>query len=400
MDQLLLGKAKVDITPQIGIHMSGWAGERYSNTIHQPLTCRVFYLQQGDSIAALVSLDLLGIENKFADEIRKEVERQLGIVAGHIMLSCTHTHSGPILEPCIFPNHPAPDETYKMELKRKIIDAIRAARQQLVPVVAGYGEGACNLAVNRRLRYDNGKCNFPPKANPEGLVDQIVGVLRLDTLEGETAAVLFSYGCHPTVGGDSLWLGPDYPGSAREVVENYYGEDMMAMFVLGNCGDVRSNYTLPDHSFDWNVSMEKVEEAGCRVGFEVLQTVVQIKPNQNLELRTSRIFKDIFMKNGNKAVSCEFQAFRIGDCYIVTNPGECFAEIGLNVRKAFDGPILFSSITNGLLGYVPTAKEHPYEGYEVSISYSFFGLEKPINEDGEQVFYKGMLEVLELCKNS
>lgn len=393
MEPLLLGKSKVDITPYIGIHMSGWAGERHANEVHQPLTCRVLYLEQNDQQTVLVSLDLLGIEDRFADEIREKAEKLLGIPAASIMLSCTHTHSGPILEPCIFPDHPAPDELYKQELTRKVIGAILAAKQKLTPVHVGYGKGMSDLGMNRRLRYDNGKCSFPPKANPEGPVDPEIGVLRFDAVEGNTVAVLFSYGCHPTVGGNTLWLGPDYPGPARELVEKYYGEETMAMFVLGNCGDVRSNYTNPDGTFDWRVSKEKVEEAGCRVGAEVLKVAVQIKPEPS-DISCSRVYKDLYMKNGKIAKRCEFQAFRIGDYHIVTNPGECFAEIGLNVRKEFAGPILFSSITNGFLGYVPTAKEHPYEGYEVSLSYEFFGLESPINEDGEQVFFSGMLDAL------
>src|SRR5829696_160210 len=97
---LLLGKSVVDITPPVGLHLGGWPVEdRYSDSIHQPLTCRVLYLQKGIIIAVLVNLDVLGISDVFADEVRDEVEKELGVPASAVMLSATHTHSGPVLPP-------------------------------------------------------------------------------------------------------------------------------------------------------------------------------------------------------------------------------------------------------------------------------------------------------------
>jgi neutral ceramidase len=397
LSTLLLGKSIVDITPPVGLHLGGWEAERYSNSIHQPLTCRVLYLKQDKTVVVFVSLDVLGISNLYANEIREEVEKELGIPPSAVMLSATHTHSGPVLPPCLMPGVPLPDELYMADLKRKIVGAISAAKQVLTPVVVGHGKGKGDLGVSRRLPYDDGKVSFPPKADPEGAVDQEIGVLRFDSEQGKTLAVVFSYGCHPTVGGPSRWIGPDYPGQARKLVESFYGEETMAMFLLGNCADVRSNYTLPDGRFRWDTSTELIEEAGNRIGAEVIRTAVQIKTKSDVEIARSQVFKDIYMMNGEVAVNCEFQAFRIGETAMVTNPGECFAQIGLNVRKEVNIPILFSSITNGFLGYVPTKDAFPFEGYEVSLSYKYFGLASPIREDGESVFFNGMMEALKQC---
>jgi neutral ceramidase len=394
---LLLGRSLVDITPPVRLHLGGWAEERYSDSIHRPLTCRVLYLRDGERECAIVSLDVLGISRRLADEARGEIQRRLGIHASNVMVPATHTHSGPILPPCLMPGLPPPDAHYVEDLKRKVVGATLAAMREPVPVAVGFGKGMGDLGINRRLPYDDGKAGFPPKADPDGVVDREIGVLRFDSLEGETLAVLFGYGCHPTVAGPTRWIGPDYPGIAREMVERFFGEDAMAVFVLGNCGDVRSGYTNPDGTFRWDGTTQLVEEAGARVGAEVIKAAVQVRPETGAGLATSQAFSDIYTADGEVAARCEFQAFGIGEALVVSNPGECFARIGLDVRREIGVPILFSSITNGFLGYVPTRDAYPFGGYEVEISYRYFGLKAPIREDGEDVFFNGMLGAAKRC---
>src|SRR5690242_5711 len=178
MSALLLGKAVVDITPPVGAHLAGWAGERYSNRIHQPLTCRVLYLRQEETIAVVVSVDSIGLSKEYADEIREAAEKELGIPKKAIMLSATHTHSSPILPPCLFPNHPKPDSHYMEDMKRKVVGAILLASQDPVPVSVGFGRGEGDLGVNRRLPNAEGKSGFPPKADPSQWIDREIGVLR------------------------------------------------------------------------------------------------------------------------------------------------------------------------------------------------------------------------------
>ena len=387
-----LGTAVVDITPPVGAHLAGWAGERFSEVIHQPLTCRVLYLTQGDEVAVIASLDLLGMSADMAREIRASAEASVGIPAANIMIASTHTHSGPLLPPWRT-DQADPDARYLEELERKVVGAIRAAVHETEPVTVGFGRGRGELAISRRLPWKDGRVDFPPHADPAGVVDQELGLIRFDAVRGGVRAVLFSYGCHPTVGGPTAWIGPDYPGEARRMIERQF-PGALAVFLLGNCGDVRANYTNPDGTFLWDSSRALVEQAGTRVGAEAIKAAVQVQPDDDARLATGRAFSDIFGRDGAIAQRCEFQAIRVGPAAIVSNPGECFAGIGLDVRRRADLPLLFSSITNGLLGYVPTAEAYPYGGYEVETSYASFGLASPIREDGEDVFREGMLAAL------
>lgn len=399
MNELYLGRANIDITPTVQSHLGGWQAERYSDDLHNPLTCRVLYLKKGETTSVIVSLDVLGLSSELSMEIRKAASEKLNIPVHSIIISSTHTHSGPVLPPCLMEGVPLPDDDYIKMLKEKIIGAIYLSKQELIPVKVGFGQGESDLAVSRRLPEADGKIGYPPKADISGTVDDEIGVIRFDSMEDKTLAVLFSYGCHPTVAGPSKWIGPDYPGTARNMVEDYCGEDAMAVFLLGNCADVRANYTQPNGQFSWSVSQDLVEEAGIRVGTEVIKTLVQIECEKDAELKTAFNNENIYTEKGTMADNCEFTSIKIGDVVLLTNPGESFAQIGIDIKNKANHPVMFSSITNGFLGYVPTKEAYNYGGYEVEISYKHFGLDSPISEQGEDVFYRGMLKAYETVTN-
>jgi hypothetical protein len=68
-------------------------------------------------------------------------------------------------------------------------------------------------------------------------------------------------------------------------------------------------------------------------------------------------------------------AVRVGDGVIVTGPGETFTEYGIAVKERSPGtPTLYSGYTNEILGYLPTANEYQYGGYEAGYGYKSVGL--------------------------
>ena len=68
-------------------------------------------------------------------------------------------------------------------------------------------------------------------------------------------------------------------------------------------------------------------------------------------------------------------AVRVGDGVIVTGPGETFTEYGIAVKERSPGtPTLYAGYTNEILGYLPTANEYQYGGYEAGYGYKSVGL--------------------------
>lgn len=394
---LTLGTARTDITPPLGLALSGWNAGRYGQHVHRPLEARALWLHNGQTTWVVVTLDILGLSAGLCRDIRGRIADRLDVSVEAVMLSGSHTHSGAVLPPWRPEGVDAADEAYVATLGKKIVGCVEEARRSLVPVTVGHGCGTCDLGVNRRLPWDHGKVAFPPHADPDGPADPEVGVLRFDDKAGEPVAILFSYGCHPTVGGTSTWIGPDYPGFARAVVEDAF-PSAMAAFVLGNCGDVRSNYTNPDGSFRWNTTQELVEQAGRRVGSVVATVAGGVRTAPTSVLRLGRATRPVYLSDGSLVEHSEFLACRVGDAAVVSSPAECFSAIGLEVRKEAAWPVLFASVTNGFFGYVPTEIAHQLGGYEVELSWKSFGLSASVRPDAHHAFRDGMLAALTDCQ--
>jgi hypothetical protein len=86
------------ITPSSRYSWRGYAGDRPFASVHDDLFAKALVLvdEQGTH-AVLVTTDLIGLTAEIADPIRERVEKQTGIPASSIMLSSSHTHTGPTL---------------------------------------------------------------------------------------------------------------------------------------------------------------------------------------------------------------------------------------------------------------------------------------------------------------
>eukprot|EP00035_Acanthoeca_spectabilis_P015679 m.314683 g.314683 ORF g.314683 m.314683 type:complete len:312 (-) comp16412_c0_seq3:1728-2663(-) len=103
-----------------------------------------------------------------------------------------------------------------------------------------------------------------------GKADTTVAALRVVPISGEdagtTLATVCNYGCHPTsLGHPSSLISPDWPGSARDVVNETCGGT--CIFLLGACGD-----TMPaqGHQGDPRVT----ERDGKKVGLATAATII------------------------------------------------------------------------------------------------------------------------------
>lgn len=95
---LLAGVAAVNITPPVGVPLTGFAGRKSGCTgIHDELYAKALVLAAENTQLAWVTTDLLGWDFDLVARIRHDVEEQIGIPASHWLLSSTHTHSGPAL---------------------------------------------------------------------------------------------------------------------------------------------------------------------------------------------------------------------------------------------------------------------------------------------------------------
>ena len=95
-DEFRVGVATVDITPPIPYRMSGYFSERLSTGVKDPLQAKAVVFSQGDTKAALVFCDLIGISPDVARRTRSVASRATHIPSDNIAICATHSHTGPL----------------------------------------------------------------------------------------------------------------------------------------------------------------------------------------------------------------------------------------------------------------------------------------------------------------
>src|ERR1051325_9933285 len=96
----LIGVAREDITPPVGIYARNWGAAKHdvAEGIHRPLTATVLTLQaeESDSPLVLVSYDL-GWWKTIEDEwfLRGGLIEALSLDPARVMMNLSHTHSCP-----------------------------------------------------------------------------------------------------------------------------------------------------------------------------------------------------------------------------------------------------------------------------------------------------------------
>src|SRR5678815_2033774 len=92
---VMVGAAEIDITPPIGHRMAGYFDERLSTGVHDPLKAKAIVMKQGDEQIALVYCDLVGVSLHVTTNARVMASDKTGIPVSHIVISASHSHTGP-----------------------------------------------------------------------------------------------------------------------------------------------------------------------------------------------------------------------------------------------------------------------------------------------------------------
>ena len=85
-----------DITPENGALLAGCGPRIPAVGVHDPLkVCGALLEDSQKQRLLLISCDLLGLDAPFVKKIRKMAGSILQIPSSAVLISCTHTHSGP-----------------------------------------------------------------------------------------------------------------------------------------------------------------------------------------------------------------------------------------------------------------------------------------------------------------
>jgi neutral ceramidase len=210
-----VGAAKVDITPvQLPKNLEGILDHIYA---------RAIVIDNGRTIAALVSVDTGMLGEQLFQAVSQGIEKELGIPAQNLIMNPTHTHSafGGTAE--------------------QIVGVIKTAKGKLQPARIGYGTGVSYINVNRNI-IDRKTNKWWEGPNYDGPSDKTVAVIKFETPDGEPIAVYYNYACHAVVTGNTDMLSGDFPGATSRYIEDSFDDKIVALFSAGAQGDQNPIY--------------------------------------------------------------------------------------------------------------------------------------------------------------
>ena len=417
---LEIGAAEFDITPPVGYRLAGYFNERLATGTHDPLKAKAIVLRQGREQVALVFCDLVGVSLELTAKARARAGRLTGIPVTNIVISATHSHTGPLLDgplrqffhdAAVAKHGTDPQEPgdYPALLLERLVKAIAAAQARLRPAELAVGvtprEG---LTFNRRYWMKNGKVAFNPGflnpniVRPAGPTDPTVGILLArDAATGQPFAGATVFAMHSdTVGGTEF--SADYEYYLERTLRRGFGSNYISAFAAGTCGDLNH---IDVSKAEMPKGFAMAEYAGSALGRAVLEAAPALRvidrpalavrsrklylplqtvtPVQIAEARTNmaRFYdpetdfltkvaavKTLDLASRGSSWPMEVQVIRLdARTALVCLPCEIFVELGLAIKRGSpfeDTQVL--SICNDRPSYVPTEKAFKEGSYEIT----------------------------------
>jgi len=416
------GAAVSNITPPIGTPLVGGFSPQPSTGVHDDLHARCIVMDDGATQIAIVVCDSLSIPREVADEAKRAAHEATKIPTDRILISATHTHSGPAARGKRLVTPDDELNSYQEFLIGRIADGISRALQNLTPAKAAWGVGSQPEHVFNRRWYmkttadmsnpfggvDQVRMN-PPGGSPNliepaGPTDPDVSFLSLQTVDGKPIALLANYSLHYVGGIRKNEVSADYFAMFADRIQQLLNADRLdppfvGIMSNGTSGDINNNnFRNPRKGKPPYEQMRYVANAVADEVYRVHQslkftsdvplamlqrelTIATRKPTPEMLKRAEDVLagkipeshsrdknyaeRAIDMSTAPPEVTIVLQALRIGDLAIATSPFETFAETGLEIKSRSPWKPTFTiELANGGYGYLPTPEQHRLGGYE------------------------------------
>jgi hypothetical protein len=405
---VLIGAARVDITPAESIRLSGYLVRGTpSRGIEQRLWAKALAIGSDEQGAAvLVSVDNLGVSGAIVDEVAARVKQQAGLGRDRLAVGSSHTHSAPCLTgvaPNIF-GKPIPVEdqvkidAYTRELTKKLEQVILTALAARQPGRIAWAQGKVGFAANRRRP-------------PGGPVDHSLPVIKATGKDGSIRAVVVNYACHCTtidpginkVSGD--WAGyaqaaieADQPGCVAMTLIGCGGDsnpanrqiadmavthgrsiaDEVKRLLRGPWTDLPAppqiaveRFNLPFDTLPTRTQLEQLVQAGGPPGYNA--SVLLAKLNRGEPLPRDLPYSTQTWKFGDKLL-------------MVFLPGEVVVDYVLRLKKEFDPARLWvTAYANDVPCYIPSERILREGGYEGGGAMVYYGRPTRLKPGVEQL---------------
>ena len=368
-DCVVAGAAREPLSVPDGTPLAGYGGwhrrlvlpdilNRYAHAfwlkpstgVRDPLSVRALVLEHGQTRLVWIALDVLGVDQAFTDAVASAL-RGAGVDAGTLLVSASHTHSGPgaFVDSALmgFLTVDRLDTAVRDAIVAAAVRAVRRADAARAPARVSVGVAPGPPVVRSRLRQP---------------LDRDVLVLAVRGLDGVPRALVWNFAIHGTMlSAKNLRLSSDVLGAVSATLERDLG--VTALFVSGALGDVsparHRGAAVPEVAAEIAAAARGAWQAATPVGAAPLsvRTASVALPAPRLSLRNclgrwmpaalTLPLGDAFPRRA------ALTAVALGDAAWVSIPGEPVTALGLRVkaesgfRRAF-----VAAVSNDYVGYL------------------------------------------------
>jgi neutral ceramidase len=424
------GAAKTVITPQQPMWMSGYGSRDHPSegTLHD-LWCKSLAIQDPNGgRVILITLDICGISRTVSDTVCARITEQLGLRRESIMIACSHTHTGPMIENNLetmfdlSPEETAKIQEYTRSLEDKIVQTAVDALGRLEPVQIAWANGSATFAVNRRNNTEAKVPDLRERGELQGPIDHEVPVLCVRDGAGAIRAVVFGYACHCTVLSFYQWSG-DYAGFAQLELEKSH-PGAVALFVAGCGADQnplpRRTVELAErYGRELAASVDAVlrgvmQPVGTPLAarydvvdlpFESVPTEAtlrsQLENGNPYEKRRAKGLLAVLAKKGQLAATYPYpvQVWRFGvgerDLSWTALGGEVTVGYSTRLKRELGrGQNWITGYSNDVMAYIPTRRVWDEGGYEGAAAMVYYGLPTRWSSDVEEIIVSKVHELV------
>ena len=426
-----VGYSTIDITGKTPIAYFGGIAK----SAHDPLLLTVVAISDGESVALIMTADLKKMLDNVANKSLEIIEKEFGIPAANVILSCTHSHSAPDAG-----SQAEGNVAWMQQYYKKLPQAVEAALRDL-DVVEGAYTGKANtehpIGFVRRYLLENGKYKMNPGASDkpvahESEADPEFRTIRFDR-KNKKDVLLVNFQTHYG-GATSTYkeqLSADFVHPFRKEAEKEW--DCRFAYYSGASGNINFNTALAGERYyeTWldaidgfmettqaclnaeeKVSLGKVQAQRSTVTATVRhdpeERVAQAKEirDAGYESEAGLALMEKYGFDGyydasftvvrselGETLDVPLNAVSFGDLAWTGYPYEMFHENGKEVRDASPFKTTFiCSLSGGAFGYIPSQLGYSHGGYE-TYNCRFVG------GTGEQLAQESV-KLLEACKNA
>ncbi len=407
------GVARAKITPPLLMPMAGYAsrGAEHAHRTLIDLWAKVLVLKAGEDEAAIVTLDLLGIDRGLAEQITLSLQQKLNWQRHQIAICTSHTHTGPVVAKNLRPMHylilddndRQLVDDYASFVYETVVELVVQARNDLQPSILKWGSGTATFATNRRTNPEAEVPQLRAAGILKGPVDHDVPVLCVEQ-QGKLKAIMFGYACHCTTLSSFEWSG-DYAGFAQIELEKLH-PDCTAMFWAGCGGDQNP---LPRRTVEFakgygeqlatavhlvtqaqlraitpklNTNYREIDLKYAQLPDRAKLTEESESSNKHLAARAKWLLQELDDKKElSKTYPYPIQIWKLGEeVQFVLLGGEVVIDYAVRIKEELGANELnqknvwCAAYTNDVMAYIPSLRVLTEGGYEGGGAMIYYGL--------------------------